>query len=295
MFGVPCTACTAVPHPAVIGCNKKATKCVNGRIVEFNEKQLYWSTKVVELNNTTQNTSSISSQTESHKRSLSHGTAAVDTEVCPRDLFREHSADITQCISLDVIRAADRLFAAKVIPEALRNEISTVLGLNDYKKANQLTVHIQNTLGSHLNSTEYLTDVCYALFHIDNEPLKHFLISILNKLGKPPPQESIQDVSKSSSLLNKRPRAAQDDTSPSKRFEMDPQGSYDSIFNEEQSSGSGILQNESRGYKRKKKKDSFPGEFTKIKKLKTKTSKDKGYGKRSTGNKPHRRKTGSKK
>ena len=46
MFGVPCTACTAVPHPAVIGLNKEATKCVNGRIVEFNENQLYWSTKV---------------------------------------------------------------------------------------------------------------------------------------------------------------------------------------------------------------------------------------------------------
>ena len=45
MFGVPCT-CTAVPHPAVIGFNQSATKCVNGRIVEFNEKQLYWSTKV---------------------------------------------------------------------------------------------------------------------------------------------------------------------------------------------------------------------------------------------------------
>ena len=46
MFGVPCTACTSVPHPAVIGLNKEATKCVNGRIVEFNENQLYWSTKV---------------------------------------------------------------------------------------------------------------------------------------------------------------------------------------------------------------------------------------------------------
>ena len=45
MFGVPCT-CTAVPHPAVIGFNQSATKCVNGRIVDFNEKQLYWSTKV---------------------------------------------------------------------------------------------------------------------------------------------------------------------------------------------------------------------------------------------------------
>ena len=49
MFGVPCTACTAVPHPAVINFNEKATKCVNGKIVEFNEKQLYWSKKVIEV------------------------------------------------------------------------------------------------------------------------------------------------------------------------------------------------------------------------------------------------------
>ncbi|XP_019850152.1 PREDICTED: uncharacterized protein LOC109580953 [Amphimedon queenslandica] len=104
MFGISCT-CTAVPHPAVIGLNKKATMCLNGRIVEFNEKQLYWSSKVVQLNNATQNASSeIPSQAESHipKSSLSHGTAPVDIEVCPRDLFLHHSADITQCISFDV-------------------------------------------------------------------------------------------------------------------------------------------------------------------------------------------------
>ena len=46
MFGVPCTACTGVPHPAVINFNEKATMCVNGKMVEFNEKQLYWSSKV---------------------------------------------------------------------------------------------------------------------------------------------------------------------------------------------------------------------------------------------------------
>ena len=142
-------------------------------------------------------------------------------------MFRQHSADITQCISLDVIRVADRLFAAKVISEQLRNEVSNVTGLDDYRKANKMTVHIQNTLSSHSNPTEYLTEVCYALFHIENESLKDFLISILNKLGKPLPRgkdqyikcilhttgimytDSRQDCSKSSSLLNKRPRAAQ--------------------------------------------------------------------------------------
>ena len=108
--------------------------------------------------------------------------------VCPKELFRQHSADITQCISLDVIPVADRLFAAKLIPEQLRNRISTVLGVDDYEKANKMTVHIHNTLSSHSNSIEYLTDVCYALFLIENESLQHFLISILNKLGKPLPQ-----------------------------------------------------------------------------------------------------------
>ena len=108
--------------------------------------------------------------------------------VCPRELFRQHSADITQCISLDVIRVADRLFAAKVIPKQLRNEVSNVTGLDDYRKANKMTVHIQNTLSSHSNPTEYLTDLCYALFLIENESLKHFLISILKELGKPLPQ-----------------------------------------------------------------------------------------------------------
>ena len=104
--------------------------------------------------------------------------------VCPRELFCEHSADITQCISLDVIRVADRLFAAKVMPAQLRNRMSTVLGVDDYEKANMITVHIQNTLSSHSNPTEYLTQVCYALFCIENESLQHFLINILNKLEK---------------------------------------------------------------------------------------------------------------
>ena len=108
--------------------------------------------------------------------------------VCPRELFRQHSADITQCISLDVIRVADRLFAAKVIPEQLRNEVSTVLGIDNYSKASRLMGNIHNTLKTHQDPTEYLTEVCYALFHIENESLQHFLISILNNLGKELPR-----------------------------------------------------------------------------------------------------------
>ena len=105
--------------------------------------------------------------------------------------------------------------------------------------------------------------------------------------------------------------------SASKRFERDSEDPYDSkknTFNQGQSSGSGILQNKNRGHKRRREDTGSSGEFTKMKKSTTQSSEvisllsddddviildppppsslDKGYGKRSTGNKRHRRKSG---
>ena len=47
MFGVLCTACTAVPHPAVIEYRSEKAKCTDGKIMQLNEKHLYWSKKVI--------------------------------------------------------------------------------------------------------------------------------------------------------------------------------------------------------------------------------------------------------
>ena len=47
MFGVPCTACTAVPHPAVIEYCAEKVKCTNGNVMQLDEKHLYWSKKVI--------------------------------------------------------------------------------------------------------------------------------------------------------------------------------------------------------------------------------------------------------
>ena len=47
MFGVPCTACTAVPHPVVIEYHSEKAKCTNGNIMQLDEKHLYWSKKVI--------------------------------------------------------------------------------------------------------------------------------------------------------------------------------------------------------------------------------------------------------
>ena len=145
----------------------------------------------------------------------------------PIDIFRHHSFNISKSITNSVNHVVDKLWASRLISDDIKDSLSTVLGIDNYTKASRLMGNIHNTLSSHSNPTEYLTEVCYALFHIDNESLKHFLISILKELGKPLPQgkdqcikpilhiigimytDSRQDCSKSSSLLNKRPRAAQ--------------------------------------------------------------------------------------
>ena len=98
--------------------------------------------------------------------------------------------------------------------------------------------------------------------------------------------------------------------STSKGFGIDSEKLYDctkSTFNEGQSSGREILRNENRGHKRQKEEDSYAEfELTKIKKPSPSlqlasdddddppppSPLDKGYGKRLTGNKPHKRKTG---
>ena len=109
--------------------------------------------------------------------------------VSVEEIFRHHSADITQSISLDVTRANDILFASNVISEASRDHVFTLRGVDDYNRASELTRYIQNFIKSpHSNPTENLTKVCYALFKLKNEELKSILISILKKLRQPLPQ-----------------------------------------------------------------------------------------------------------
>ena len=103
------------------------------------------------------------------------------------EIFRPHIADITQSISLNVTRANNILYSSNVISEASSDHVSTLRGVDDYDRASELTRCIQKFIKSHLNPTEYLTKVCYALFELENESLKPILNSILNELGQPLP------------------------------------------------------------------------------------------------------------
>ena len=75
-----------------------------------------------------------------------------------------------------------------MISKDSRDHVSTVTGVNDYKRASELTRRIEDFIKStDSNPTENLTQVCYALFKLENEGLKPILISILNELEQPLP------------------------------------------------------------------------------------------------------------
>ena len=117
-----------------------------------------------------------------------HCTVYVLTTHSPIDIFRHHSFNISKSIANSITHVVDQLWASELISDDIKDSLSTVLGIDHYSKASKLIGNINNILKTHQNPTEYLTQVCHALFHIDNEPLKHILNRILKELGKPLPQ-----------------------------------------------------------------------------------------------------------
>ena len=84
--------------------------------------------------------------------------------------------------------AVVKLWSMGLITDDLQRSICTKLGIDNKGKAMELTFAICNTLKSHPSPTEYLTEVCYALFQLENEGLRSKLESILNELKQPLPQ-----------------------------------------------------------------------------------------------------------
>ena len=106
----------------------------------------------------------------------------------PIEIFRHHSFNISKSIANNITHVVDELWASELISDDIKDSLFTVLGIDHYSKASKLISNINSTIKTHQNPTEYLTQVCYALFHIDNKSLKHIPNRILKELGKPLPQ-----------------------------------------------------------------------------------------------------------
>ena len=115
--------------------------------------------------------------------------------VTPWKVFRCHSADIIQSMECNVMDAVVMLWSMELITDDLQRSICTKLGIDNKGKAMELTFAICNTLKSHHNQIEYLTQVCYALFQLENEGLRSILASILNVLKQPLPQGNVFFIS----------------------------------------------------------------------------------------------------
>ncbi|XP_019849648.1 PREDICTED: uncharacterized protein LOC105311977 [Amphimedon queenslandica] len=309
MFGVPCT-CTGVPHPAVIEHCSEGAKCTNGNLLKLGEKHLYWSKKVVDLNTGAQKSN----------KSQPSGNVATENEILPESIFQSHLADITNAISSDVTRVAVDLCTKFLLPTSLKNDLSSLLGVSDFDKANKITSYIHKHIisNSTVEAAEYLTTVCNVLYQRDDMRLRKIIADICKELGKPIPKGNKKTKSKSyaskrvhGTAGGRQPKDMQGEMSVNKRLKL---SELSVIDDESQSSNntSSVL-----GVKRHSEDESSESVLTNKKQKFIQSSSnevisllsddddvlildppsplDKGYGKRSTGNKPHRRKTGSKK
>ena len=107
--------------------------------------------------------------------------------VNPGEVFRCHLADITDAISLDVIRIAVELCTKSLIPSSMKDDLPSMHG-SDFDKANKITSYIQKCISSSDIPVEYLINVCKVLFQKEDTRLKSIAASICEKLGKKNPQ-----------------------------------------------------------------------------------------------------------
>ncbi|XP_019861616.1 PREDICTED: uncharacterized protein LOC109590116 [Amphimedon queenslandica] len=293
MFGVPCT-CIGVPHPAVIEYCSEGAKCTNGNLLKLGEKHLYWSKKVVDLNT--------GAQKSNKSWQPSCNVAATKNEVLPKSIFQSCLADITDAISSDVTHVAVDLCTESLIPTSLNNDLASLFGVPNFDKANRITSYIHKHIisNSTAEATEYLTTVCNVLYQRDDMRLRNIAADICKKLGKPVPKGKKQnkfkrvDTDDDNTLRRSQSQDMQGEMSVHKRLKLSELSEMDDDT-QSSSNTSSVL-----GLKRHSEDEASQSILTNKKQRLLSDDVDspppfplnKGYGKKSTGNKPHRIKTG---
>ena len=106
---------------------------------------------------------------------------ALVEESNPSEIFRTHSADLSEAIATDLDRVTDRLFAEKIIGQSIV-QFTTTEGVSNYRKARNVVHELFNLLQAHRNPKQYLTKICNVLLKQDDLRLRDIANSIIAKL-----------------------------------------------------------------------------------------------------------------
>ena len=102
----------------------------------------------------------------------------------PSELFRTHSADLSDAITPTLTSVTNVLYAKGLIPFETKTNILSITGEDDYKKSSKLVGVLQTQLRAHSDPHQYLVTICHVLRDEQSEGLKEITTFILQQLGK---------------------------------------------------------------------------------------------------------------
>ena len=106
----------------------------------------------------------------------------------PSTILRRNYADLTEAITSDLYRIANKLYSKELISFETLNYIQTATGISDSQKAGQLVSKLQAQLKSSANPEDeiYLTKVCHVFRFNSHKTCPSYRIAscMLQQLGK---------------------------------------------------------------------------------------------------------------
>ena len=101
-----------------------------------------------------------------------------------KELLQTHFDKLVNAITPTLYSVTNALFANKLIPFETSDDILTIPGEGDFKKASKLLIALQRQLQTHSNPDQYLHDICHVLRNQQHQTLTDIATSILKQLGQ---------------------------------------------------------------------------------------------------------------
>ena len=95
----------------------------------------------------------------------------------PSETFRTYIPDISKAIASCLDEVADKLFAEKLIGQAVLQS-TTAEGISNYRKASKVVHELYNQLQAHRHPAQLLTKICDVLLKENDQKLKDIANSI---------------------------------------------------------------------------------------------------------------------
>ena len=101
----------------------------------------------------------------------------------PNNILRTRSYDLTQAVSVNLVKVVAKLHDKKLISDETRENALMMGVITDFIKASKLVGVLQTQLSCSIDPRQYLIDVCNALNELKDAKLTEHANAMLKELG----------------------------------------------------------------------------------------------------------------